>query len=77
MEKLLSLDFSIFAMIATGFLIRKIRLVGKEAERVITDMVLYVILPCNIFNSFLQKNEGLSGGDFLAIFLISIRSPSC
>jgi predicted permease len=72
MEKLLSLDFSIFAMIATGFLIRKIRLVGKEAERVITDMVLYVILPCNIFNSFLQKNEGLSGGDFLAIFLISI-----
>ena len=59
-------------MIAVGFLIRKVRVVGKEAERVITDLVLDVILPCNIFVSFLGKNEGIGGGDFLAIFLISI-----
>ena len=72
MEKLLSLNFSIFVMIAVGFLIRKIKLVGKEAERVITDMVLYVILPCNIFVSFLGKTEGTSGIDFVMVFLISI-----
>ena len=72
MEELLTLDFSIFVMISVGFLIRKIKLVGKEAERIITDLVLSVILPCNIFVSFLGKNESLAGTDFLAIFLVSI-----
>ena len=72
MGELLSLDFSIVAMIAVGFLIRKIRVVGKEAERVVTDLVLSVILPCNIFVSFLGENAGVSGKDFLAVFLISI-----
>ena len=72
MEKLLALDFSIFSMVAVGFLVRKLNVVGKEAERIITDLVLDVILPCSIFFSFLGKNEGVSGGDFLAIFVISI-----
>ena len=57
MEKLWSLNFSIFTMIAVGFLIRKLRLMGKEAERVITDLVLYVVLPCSILNSFLGQNQ--------------------
>ena len=56
MEKLWSLEFNIFAMMAVGYLIRKIRIVGKEAERVITDLVLYVVLPCNIFNSFMGSH---------------------
>ena len=45
MAKLWSLEFNIFIMVAVGFLIRRIQLVGKEAERVITDLVLYVVLP--------------------------------
>ncbi len=72
MEKLLALDFSIFSMVAVGFLVRKLNVVGKEAERIITDLVLDVILPCSIFFSFLGKNEGVSGVDFLAVFLVSI-----
>ncbi len=72
MEKILSLEFSIFVMMAVGFLVRKIRLVGKEAERVVTDLVLYVILPCNIFNSFLGEHAGIGTGDYLAVLLISV-----
>ena len=68
----MALDFSIFSMVAVGFLIRKLNVVGKDAERIITDLVLDVILPCSIFVSFLGKNEGVSGGDFLAVFLVSI-----
>ena len=71
MEKLWTLEFNIFLMMAVGFLIRKIRIVGKEAERVITDLVLYVVLPCNIFNSFLGDHGGLGVGDYLAVLLIS------
>ncbi len=72
MGKLWSLEFNIFAMIAVGFLIRKIRLLGKEAERVITDLVLYVVLPCNIFNSFLTSSGGVTAGEYLAVLLVSI-----
>lgn len=72
MEKLWSLQFSIFVMVAVGFLIRKIRIVGKEAEHVITDLVLYVVLPCNIFTSFLGEHAGIGAADYLAVLLISI-----
>ena len=72
MEKLWSLEFNIFAMMAVGYLIRKIRIVGKEAERVITDLVLYVVLPCNIFNSFMGSHGGIGFSDYAAVLLVSI-----
>ena len=36
MEKLLSMELRIFLMMAVGFVIRQLKVVGKEAERVIT-----------------------------------------
>ena len=72
MAKLWSLEFNIFFMMAAGFLIRKIKVLGKEAERVIIDLVLYVILPCNIFNSFLGEHSGIGGTDYITVLLISI-----
>lgn len=72
MEKLWSLEFNIFVMMAVGFLIRKISLADRQAERVITDLVLYVVLPCNIFNSFLGDHAGVGAADYLAVLLISI-----
>lgn len=72
MAKLWSLEFNIFVMMAVGFLIRRIKVVGKEAERVITDLVLYVVLPCSIFNSFLGDHSGVGGADYFAVLLISI-----
>ena len=72
MDKLWSLEFNIFAMMAVGFLIRRIRVVGKEAERVITDLVLYVVLPCSIFNSFLGEHSGIGVTEYLAVLFISI-----
>jgi len=72
MDKLWPLEFNIFVMMAVGFLIRKIKVLGKEAERVITDLVLYVVLPCNILNSFLGNENGIAAGDYLAVLLISI-----
>ena len=72
MDKLWSLEFNIFAMMAVGFLIRRIKVVGKEAERVITDLVLYVVLPCSIFNSFLGSHSGIGVTEYLAVLFISI-----
>ena len=72
MDRLWTLEWNIFVMMGVGFLIRKIHLVGKEAEGILTNLVLYVVLPCSIFNSFLGNHAGVSGSDYLAILLISI-----
>lgn len=72
MEKLWSLEFNIFLMMAVGFILRKTRVLGKEAERVVTDLVLYAVLPCNIFYSFLGGNAGVGAADYLAVLLISV-----
>lgn len=72
MDRLWSMEIRIFSMIAVGFLVRRLNVVQKEAERVITDLVLYVILPCNIFVSFLGDHTGIGVGDYLAVLLISV-----
>ena len=59
-------------MMSVGFLLRKLKVLGKEAERVITDLVLYAVLPCNIFASFLGSHEGVGTADYIAVLLISI-----
>lgn len=72
MDKLWGLEIKIFSMIAVGFLVRKLNVVQKEADRVITDLVLYVILPCNIFISFLGDHTGIETEDYLTVLLVSI-----
>ena len=59
-------------MMAVGFLLRKTHAVGKEAERVVTNLVLDVVLPCNIFNSFLGDHAGVDLSDYVAILLLSM-----
>ena len=71
MDKLWPLQYNIFIMMAVGFLIRKIKVIGKEGERVITDLVLYAVLPCNIVNSFLGQHEGAGIAEYSSVILIS------
>lgn len=71
MQALLALEFSIFAMIAVGVLVRRIGIVGKQGEKNITDLVLYVILPCNILNSFMTDLTGGMLKDCLWVLGIS------
>lgn len=72
MGALLSLQFNLFVMIGVGFLIRKIHLIGSEGQKTLTDLVLYVVLPCNIAVSFLTDNSGGLYADCVVVLLISI-----
>ena len=38
MKELLSLEFSIFAMIAVGFLVKRLGIVGEQGERNVTEI---------------------------------------
>lgn len=72
MQELLKLEFSFFLLIAVGYIIRKRNIISETGEKAITELVLQVILPCNVFASFIsQKTESLAA-DCLWIFAISI-----
>ena len=72
MKDLLILQLTIFILLALGFLVKKIGLVGKEGQKNITDLVLYVILPCSILTSFMNGADRDSFKECAVILLISI-----
>ena len=71
MSKLWTLEWNLFALMGVGFLVRKIGLADKKAEGFLTDLVLYVVLPCNIFQSFAGQRAQLAAGEYLAVLLVS------
>ena len=72
MKELLSLQFTIFILLAAGVLVKKLHIVGREGQKNITDLVIYVVLPCNIITSFLNGMSGDALRDCVTILLISL-----
>lgn len=72
MEKLLSLELNIFIMMAVGFMVRKLNIMGPGAQKDLTNLVLYVVLPCNIFNSFLGQDVSGLAADCVIVVLVSV-----
>ena len=74
MSAILSLQVMIFALIAVGFLVRRIGIVGPEGQKNLTDLVLYLFLPCNIVTAFLTGADREKVVSYASIFVISIVS---
>ena len=72
MSAILSLQVMIFALIAVGFLVRRIGIVGPEGQKNLTDLVLYLFLPCNILTAFLTGADREKVVSYASIFVISI-----
>lgn len=47
-----SLQCMMFLLVAAGAVLKRIGILKEEAKGVLTDLVLYFFLPCNIINSF-------------------------
>lgn len=71
MEELLSLQITIFLLVATGFGLKRCHIIGLQGQKNITDMVIYVILPCNIIKAFTSGTLQGMLSSYLGIFLIS------
>ena len=68
----------LFLVMLLGLLLRKIHIITNEGEKVLTDLVLFVTLPCSILKSFqIELTEELletCGKIFLITILILLIS---
>lgn len=72
MKESLFLEFAIFALIGVGFLVRKLNIVSEQGQKSITNLVVDVILPCNIVKAFLSADVDAIRDDGLWVFGISL-----
>ena len=72
MKTLLTLQLTIFLLVAVGFLMKKIHIIGPQGQKNINDLVIYLILPCNILHAFTQSAADGNFIKYLEILLISI-----
>ncbi len=72
MSDVLNLQLTIFLLVIAGFIVKKIGLVTEQGKKEITNLVLYVILPCNILKAFMIDFNSDVQADIIAIFILSI-----
>ena len=72
METLVTLQITIFLLVAVGFVLKRIHIVGPQGQKNINDMVIYVILPCNILRAFLDSTAENGFMSYLEVLVISV-----
>ena len=50
--EMLSLQETLFLLILLGILVKKLKIVNENGRKTLSDLLIYVILPCNIVESF-------------------------
>jgi len=50
---LISLQITLFILMMAGALLKKTGVIGEEGKKTLSDLCIKVVIPCNIFNSFL------------------------
>lgn len=67
-----TLQCMMFLLVAFGAVLAKKGIIKAEGRNVITDLVLYGFLPCNIINSFRMEVDGGIIKSFALILVISV-----
>lgn len=70
--ELISLQLRMFLIMLVGLFFRKKNIISDEGKKNLTDLVIYLILPCNIVKSFLIEFDGSTLKNFGLILLISV-----
>lgn len=72
MQNLLSLQLNMFLLILAGLILKKIGIIGEEGQNNLTDLVIYLVLPCNIIKSFMIEFNVKTLFSFAGILIISL-----
>ncbi len=69
---ILTLQFTIFALILVGFFLRRREMIGAQGQKNLTDLVVNVILPCNILVAFQNGADRERIASYFSIFLVAV-----
>lgn len=70
--ELISLQLRMFLIMLVGLFFRKKGIISREGKKNLTDLVIYLILPCNIVKSFMIGFDSNTLKNFGVILLISV-----
>ena len=70
--ELLNLQGQMFLLIIVGVILKKRGILVEKAKTILTDFLLYFILPCNIINSFRMKFSVETLGRFGMLLVCAI-----
>lgn len=77
LSDLFTLQLELFLLLAAGFYFRK-RVVGAAFEKGLTDVILDLILPCNIVTSFqIEMSAGLLRSTFSVLAVSMANQLAC
>lgn len=71
-QGLWSLQCMMFLLMAAGAILKKTGILKEEGKAVLTDVVIYFLLPCNIINSFRMEFEPGILKKFAVILTIAV-----
>ena len=69
---MLVLQITIFGTMLVGLIVRKLGIVGVEARKDLTNLVINIVLPCNIITSFITRLSTDLLRECVTIFLVSV-----
>ena len=69
---MLVLQITIFGIMLVGLIVRKAGIVGPQARRDLTSLVINIVLPCNIITSFITRLSADLIRECVTILLISV-----
>ncbi|GLC80388.1 AEC family transporter [Lacrimispora brassicae] len=77
-QHLLNLQGMLFLLVAAGVILRRKGILAEGAKTVLTDLVIYLILPCNIINSFfIEFNLDILKGFAVILTIASLIQAGC
>ncbi len=78
MGNLFALQIQIFVFMLLGFLFYKVNILTPSLRKILTNIVMYFILPCNIIYSFLiEMNESIITSCFIILIVSIVIQIAC
>lgn len=66
------LQLTMLILIIVGVIVKKLNIISPEGQKNINDLVIYLVLPCNIVKSFLIECDGDTFRQFALVLLLSL-----
>lgn len=71
--QMFSLMGEMLLLMLVGWLIRRVGILTKEGKKCLTDLILYVILPCNITKAFIsEKLDSELWSSMIVVLIVAI-----